>query len=73
MDKNDFLRHRQGGSEVQLRAGQRSANLPGHPHNLEENLFSKFRGLLLFHHSTRLHFELISAGCVEQFGGALEV
>ncbi len=38
MDKNDFLRHRQEGPEVQLRAGQRSANPPGHPHNLEENL-----------------------------------
>jgi len=37
MDNNDFLRHRQEGPEVQLRAGQRKANLPGHPHNLEEN------------------------------------
>ena len=37
MDKNNFRRHRQGGPEVQLRAGQRSANPPGHPHNLEEN------------------------------------
>jgi len=37
MEKNNFHRHRQGGPEVQLRAGQRSANSPGHPHNLEEN------------------------------------
>ena len=37
MDKTDFLRHRQGGLEVQLRAGQRSANPPGPPNNLEEN------------------------------------
>ena len=37
MDKNDFLRHRQEELEVQLRAGQRRANPPGHPHNLEEN------------------------------------
>ena len=37
VDKNDFLRHRQEELEVQLRAGQRSANLPGHPHNLEES------------------------------------
>ena len=35
--QNDFLRHRQGGPEVQLRAGQRRANPPVHPHNLEEN------------------------------------
>jgi hypothetical protein len=39
MDKNDFLRHHQEGPEIQLRAGQRSANPPSHPHNLEENLF----------------------------------
>ncbi len=43
MDKNDFLRHHQEGPEVQLRAGQCSANPPGHPHNLEENLDIKNR------------------------------
>ncbi len=37
MDNNDFLRHRQGGPEVHLRAGQHKANPPGHPHNVEEN------------------------------------
>jgi hypothetical protein len=37
MDKNDFLRHRQGENEVQLRAGQHSAIPPGHPHNLKED------------------------------------
>ncbi len=62
MDKNDFLSHRQEGQEIQLRAGQRSADLPGHSHNLEGNRFSKSGGLLLFRHSTRLQFELISAG-----------
>lgn len=39
MDKNDFLRHRQEEPEVQFRAGQRSANPPRHPHNLEDGLF----------------------------------
>jgi len=34
MDNNDVLRHRQEGQEVQLRAGERKANPPGHPHNL---------------------------------------
>ncbi len=37
MDKNDSLHHREGGPEVQLRAGQLSENPPGHPYNLEEN------------------------------------
>jgi len=73
MDKNDFLSHRQEGPEIQFRAGQRSADLPGHPHNLEENRFSRFRGLLLFCHSTRLRFDFMGAGCVEQFSGALEI
>ncbi len=39
MDNNDFLRHRQGGPEIQLRAGPRSATPLGHPHNLGETHF----------------------------------
>ena len=41
METNGFLRRHQGGPEVQLQAGKRSANLQGHPHNLEENYYCK--------------------------------
>jgi len=43
MYKNDFLRHRQGGLEVQLRAGQRSVNPLGRPPDLEETETLTFR------------------------------
>ncbi len=41
MENNDVLRHRQEGQEVQLRAGERKANPPGHPHNLGESLLKR--------------------------------